>query len=91
MDNDRYIPLDQICDSYEIEVAFVQGLESFGLVQIVHESTGDCIDRESLADIERMIRLHYDLEINMAGLEAIHHLLERVREMQREIALLKSQ
>jgi hypothetical protein len=90
MDSTRYIPINELCERYEIEVSFIRELGDFGLVRIIKESDGECIDHDTLADVERMIRLHYDLDINMAGIEAIHHLLERVRIMQRELTDLKN-
>jgi chaperone modulatory protein CbpM len=90
MDEEHFIPIDRICERYEIEVSFIRELADVGLVQIVHETSGDCVDTEALADLERLIRLHYDLEINFAGLEAIHHLLERMKEMQKEVYRLRN-
>jgi chaperone modulatory protein CbpM len=37
-----------------------------------------------------MIRLHNELEINVAGIEAITHLLERVEQMQEEMRRLRN-
>jgi chaperone modulatory protein CbpM len=54
------------------------------------EDGQECVSRDELGDMERMIRLHYELDINYAGLEAIHHLLERVREMQKELNQLRN-
>lgn len=48
------------------------------------------IDFEQLADIEKYIHLYYDLDINMEGLEAIMHLLNRVQHLQHQIKRLKN-
>jgi chaperone modulatory protein CbpM len=37
-----------------------------------------------------MIHLHHDLEINIAGIEAITHLLERVEQMQENVRGLRN-
>ena len=42
-----------------------------------------------LPDVERYSRMYYDLSINMEGIDAIHHLLARMEEMQREIHSLR--
>jgi hypothetical protein len=47
------------------------------------------IELEEMRALERMIRLHYDLEINMEGIDAIAHLLERVEHMQEEMRMLR--
>jgi chaperone modulatory protein CbpM len=38
-----------------------------------------------------MIRMHHELEINVAGIEAITHLLVRVEQMQEELRILRNQ
>jgi hypothetical protein len=37
-----------------------------------------------------MIRLHHELDINLAGIEAITHLLQRVENMHEEMRLLRN-
>ena len=44
-----------------------------------------------LPSVERYSRMYYDLSINMEGIDAIHHLLERMEEMQREMSSLRNQ
>ena len=36
-----------------------------------------------------MIRLHYDLDINLEGIETIFHLLERIETLQHEMHELR--
>jgi len=49
-----------------------------------------CLYEEEIQTIEKMIRLHYDLEINLEGIEAISHLLKRVDGLQEELTSLKN-
>ena len=44
-----------------------------------------------LPDVERYSRMYYDLSFNMEGIDAIHHLLERMEEMKREMDSLRKQ
>ena len=44
-----------------------------------------------LPEVERYSRMYYDLSINMEGIDAIHHLLERMESMRKEINTLQSQ
>jgi chaperone modulatory protein CbpM len=37
-----------------------------------------------------MIRLHHDLEINIAGIEAISHLLDRVESLNEDIRMMRN-
>jgi len=40
--------------------------------------------------LKTFVRLHYDLDINLEGLETINHLLEKIEEMQMEILKLRN-
>ena len=48
------------------------------------------IDHDNLLNVERLVRMHYDLDINLEGIEAIIYLLNRVKTMQNEIIELKN-
>ena len=91
MENDQLITLQSICTYYNVEVSFVRSLNEFGLVEIITRDETPYVDKDCLRDLEKMMRLHYDLDINMAGIDAISNLLQRVDELQKEIKALKNQ
>ena len=39
---------------------------------------------------KKFVRLHYDLDINVEGIETISHLLEKIGELQKQILQLKN-
>ena len=43
-----------------------------------------------LRDLEQYTRMYYDLSINIEGIEAIHHMLDRMRNLQAEIQSLRN-
>ncbi len=90
MDTKQWIRLEVICSSYEIESSFIESLSEFGLLEIVEEENARYVDPVHLSDLERMIRLHYELGVNMEGLDTIRHLLERIERLQQEILELKN-
>src|SRR5687768_7028663 len=83
------IPADDFCTLYNIEYTFISSLQEAGLIEITVQEEKSFLHEEQLQDIERFMRLHYDLEINLQGLEAISHLLSRVHQLQTENAWLK--
>lgn len=85
----KKISVDQFCVYYQVETTFVYSLREHGLIELMRSDQGDMIDFEQFADIEKYIRLHYDLEINMEGLEAITHLLNKVQQLQYELRRLQ--
>lgn len=90
MEKGEMIPVNEFCSYYNIEINFVQSLHDAGLVSITSSENEIYLDHEQLSKLEKFIRLHHDLDINMEGIEAISHILQRMKAMQQEIARLKS-
>ena len=89
MERTNYITATQFCHHYGVELSFITQLQQFGLVEIV-ESEEPLIPLEGISELEKYARLHYDLDINAEGIEAINYLLKRMEQMQEEIAELKA-
>ena len=66
-------------------------LEEGGLITVCTEAGEHYLLVSELPDVERYSRMYYDLSINMEGIDAIHHMLERMEGMRREIASLRKQ
>ncbi|PWT73435.1 MAG: MerR family transcriptional regulator [Bacteroidetes bacterium] len=81
---------EECCAHYQIELSFIQSLNEYGLIEINRIESTEFIQKDKLLELEKFIHLHYDLDINFAGLDAINHLLERIKDLQHELTLLKS-
>ena len=90
MDNKNLIPIDKLCGVYEIPRSFIDSLCSYELVEVVDMDDDRYIPQDHIKDIEKMMRLHFDLEINYEGLDVIKHLLERIEELEQEVNYLKN-
>lgn len=90
MEPATFITVDIFCAHHQIEPSFIDSLQQIGLVEVVMQDGEACLSVAHIAQVEKYVRLHYDLDINLEGLEAIDHLLVRVRDMQEEIASLRS-
>ncbi len=84
------IAIADICTHHDIEYAFISSLSDAGLVEITITDNDTFIPEDELHKLEKMIRMHQELEINLAGIEAIVHLLQRVENMQEELRILKN-
>ncbi len=91
MEEVKKISVEQCCIHYSIETSFVQQLDDHGLIVLSYSGEKAFINYEQLGDLERYINLHYDLEINMAGLETIRHLLHRMQSLQNEVRRLQNE
>ncbi len=91
MNTEELIPLEDFCLHYNIEYSFIQSLNSSGLIKVTSVKRTSFIHLDEMKKLEKFVRLHYDLDINLEGLETIDHLLSKVEEMQREVLRLKNQ
>lgn len=85
------IRVDEFCLKYTIEETFVFSLEEYGLIELVEVDESKCIPLHQLQVIEKFSHLHYDLNINLDGIDAIRHLLQKIEILQGEIRQLKNQ
>lgn len=78
----------QICN---IEPQFISLLKENGLINVYEIENEQFLHYDELADIERYARMYYDLSINIEGIDAIHHLLKRINQLQLEAKELRNQ
>ena len=84
------ISLDEFCATHNVEVTFIRSLQQNGLIEItVIEETG-FVEAGQLQQLEKIIRLYYELDINLEGIEVITHLLQKIIAQQEEITALKN-
>jgi chaperone modulatory protein CbpM len=84
------ITIQEYSVNYNIEPEFLISLEDSGIVIFTLEGDEKYIQEEQLTELERYIHFHYDLNINIEGIDAIRHLLAKVNHMHSEIRELKT-
>lgn len=90
MEMKKLIAAQEFCARHNIEVSFIHSLEETGLIEIkTIEQTG-FIPVNQLQQLEKMVRLYYELGINLEGIDAITHLLERITGLQDQVTHLKN-
>ena len=75
------ISREDIVRLYNIEITFFDDLESSGLIETEVIDNTTYLHYDQLSAFERFTNWHYDLEVNMAGLEIIHRLLQQIEEV----------
>jgi len=90
MSDEEMIPLETFCTYYQVERSFIETLESYGLVSISSREEQRFILMEEVVDLEKFSRLYYDLNINVPGIDALKHLLEKIKELQQETENLRA-
>jgi hypothetical protein len=90
MSDEEMIPLESFCNYYQVERSFIETLESYGLVSISSREEQRFIMMEEVVELEKFSRLYYDLNINVPGIDALKHLLEKLKELQQETENLRA-
>ena len=78
------------CSLHGIDHAFITSLSEEGLINITIENNDEFIEEEQLPDLEIYTRWHHDMGINTEGIDAIRHLVHKVRNLQTELNSLKA-
>ena len=84
------ISAETLCTHYNIEFSFVDALNKIGLIQIEIIEQNQFIHQEQIGDLEKMIRLHQELNVNLEGIDVVFNLLEKERELRAELNALKN-
>lgn len=85
------IRIIDICQSHQIELQFIRNLSSNGLIEVVTQDEEEFVKEEELKALEQFATWHYDLEINLQGIEVAQHLLHKIEQLQEEIRFLRTE
>lgn len=90
MSQGKLIAINVLCRHYETEFSFIRNLHQFGLIdlQIVEEEY--YISPDQIHDLEKMIRLHQELDVNPEGIDVVLNLLEREKNLRDELIRLRN-
>ena len=90
MQIENLVALDEFCASHGIEVSFISSLQENGLIEISTVEERVFIDVTQLQNLEKFLRFHYELDINLEGIETITNLLQRINSLQDEVTYLRN-
>lgn len=85
----KYIPITDFCRGHDLEESFVYSLHEIELIEIAQVEAKPMIPRRELRRLERLVRLHRDLDISPETLLAVDHLLDQVESLQDEVLALR--
>jgi hypothetical protein len=90
METEYLISIDEFCANHNVEISFISSLQQSGLIEITTVREAGFIEADQLKQLEKFIRLYYELDINLEGIETINYLLQRINSMQHEIVALRN-
>ncbi len=90
MNTKHLISIQILCSHYDIEISFVDALTKMGLIQIEIIEQDQYIHQDQISNLEKIIRLHNELNVNLEGIDIVFNLLEKERELRNELNTLKN-
>lgn len=78
------ISREELVRIYDIEITFLDSLEEAGLLNTQTENNVKYLHYDDLSAFEQFCNWHYDLDVNLPGLEVLHHLLQKMEELRTE-------
>ena len=90
MNEKPLISTQTLCYNYNIEISFVTALNTMGLIQIEIIEEKQFIHQDQISDLEKIIRLHNELNVNLEGIDVVFNLLEKERALRDELNALKN-
>ena len=85
------IPAQEFCTHHHVEMNFIYSLREYGLIDVISNEGNDYVSADKLGELEKIIRLHYELDVNMEGIDIILHLLKQLDDAEHEVSKLRSQ
>ena len=85
METRDLIPIELVCEHYKVPVSFINTLKEFQLIEIIVKKDDFYIHTTQIKAVEKMMRLHYELDINFEGMDAIFNLLKKVELLNEDI------
>jgi chaperone modulatory protein CbpM len=90
MSKENLIPIDQLCTHYHVEMSFFNSLMEFDLIEITTIKQTHYLHTDSINELEKIIRLHQDLYINLEGIDTVLNLLDKIDVLQTELSVIKN-
>ena len=90
MKTEHVITVNDFCVYHNVEYTFVDYLADAGLVKVTTVNKINCISVDEIQKLERLVRLHNELEINEPGIATINNLLQKLEDMEQEMSVLRS-
>lgn len=78
------ISREELVKIYNIEITFFDSLEESGLLKTQTENEVKYLLYEQLPAFERFANWHYDLDLNIPGIEMVQNLIEKLERMRTE-------
>ncbi len=86
----KLITITEYCKYSNVEAEFINLLRREDLIEVHLVSGEESIAIDQMPLLEQYARWYYEMEINLEGIDAIRHMLAKVKKLQGEINELEN-
>ena len=90
MQTEEMIAASEFCIHHNIDQSFILSLRDSGLIEITLVEEKIFVPESQLPNLEKLVRLYYEMDINLEGIETITYLLQQMHTMQQQILQLNN-
>lgn len=90
MQTGTMVIVNEFCIHHNIDISFIHALQESGLIETTVAGEKLYLHEDQLPRLEKIVRLFYEMDINLEGIETITYLLSQMHQMQAEIIHLKN-
>lgn len=84
----NFFPIGKLCELYDLEITFFREMGEVGLIEFDLYQGEEGIYGEELYRVEKVIRIHRDLHVNLEGIDVVMHMLRRQEELEEKLLRL---
>ncbi len=85
MSDNQPLTISLICRHYRIEPVFIDQLIEVGLLETEDMQGQKVVPENQISRLDRMVRIHHDLEVNPQGIDVVFNLLSRIDELEQSL------
>lgn len=90
MAEQNLILIETLCVHYNIERDFIHELHEMGLIDLQLIEQQSYFHTEKINDLEKILRIHHELNVNMEGIDVVFNLLEKQMALREELKTLRN-
>lgn len=90
MSTENFITLSTLATHYKVELTFFDNLNEIGLIEIQTIDQTQYVHQDAIYEIEKIIRLHQELDVNIEGIDVVFNLLQKIDALQTELLLVRN-
>ena len=85
MSTENFILVTTLCQHYKLAIGFFDDLNKNGLIEIQFIDNTKYVHKDSIYEIEKIVRMHKELDVNIEGIDVVLNLLQKIDALQTEL------